>query len=199
MTHTECDSPKSTTVQGLKSAGSSAEAEERLYHSWAPGLRCYFASRGFVDAEDLAHEVLVAVIIAMRGGTLRNHLALPGFVWTVAKRRLWREIGQRARLQPIDAIPEPMHSNSDGETTVWERERREIAQRALMSLPNKSREILVRFYVRCESPEVICAAMGLTATQFRLLKSRSKATFQSCVKAKERRPLMPFSADEEYA
>ena len=35
----------------------------------------------------------------------------------------------------------------------------------------------MRFYLREQTPEEICDEMGLTETQFRLLKSRAKARF----------------------
>ncbi len=47
----------------------------------------------------------------------------------------------------------------------------------LTSISRRDREILQRFYVDEQSQETICAEMGLTYNQFRLLKSRAKARF----------------------
>lgn len=48
---------------------------------------------------------------------------------------------------------------------------------ALNGLAVRDREILMRFYLDEQSQDQICAEMGLTETQFRLLKSRAKARF----------------------
>jgi DNA-directed RNA polymerase specialized sigma24 family protein len=47
----------------------------------------------------------------------------------------------------------------------------------LNTLPRRDREVLVRFYLQEQSPGQICRDMRLTATQFRLTKSRAKARF----------------------
>src|SRR6266851_4698063 len=41
----------------------------------------------------------------------------------------------------------------------------------------EAREILTRFYLYEQSQDQICSEMGLTLTQFRLLKSRAKGRF----------------------
>ena len=52
----------------------------------------------------------------------------------------------------------------------------EIAERVQRATSVRDRAILLNFF-RSGSPEEICALMGLTETQFRLLKSRAKAQF----------------------
>ena len=49
--------------------------------------------------------------------------------------------------------------------------------RILKSLPQRDREILIRFYLHEQRPEQICEDMNLSETQFRLIKSRAKARF----------------------
>jgi len=41
----------------------------------------------------------------------------------------------------------------------------------------EQRDVLVRFYLKGETPDRICREMNLTQNQFRLLKSRAKARF----------------------
>jgi len=48
----------------------------------------------------------------------------------------------------------------------------------------RDREVLTRFYLREESPERIREEMGLTETQFNLLKSRAKARLTELVQRK---------------
>jgi RNA polymerase sigma-70 factor (ECF subfamily) len=63
------------------------------------------------------------------------------------------------------------------ERKVIARQRAEIARRVLNGVSRRDREILNRFYVLEQPQERICAEMGLSYNQFRLLKSRAKARF----------------------
>ena len=48
---------------------------------------------------------------------------------------------------------------------------------ALEGLAPRYREILTRYYLREQTQDQICADMGLTETQFRLLRSHAEARF----------------------
>jgi DNA-directed RNA polymerase specialized sigma24 family protein len=65
----------------------------------------------------------------------------------------------------------------DPEREAIDRENLALAMRVLKSIPKRDREVLTRFYLKEESAEEICENMGLTDTQFRLIKSRAKARF----------------------
>ena len=65
----------------------------------------------------------------------------------------------------------------DPENRAIEAQNNGIAMRVLQSLPHRDREVLVRFYLREETPEQICAALEITQTQFRLIKSRAKTRY----------------------
>lgn len=56
-------------------------------------------------------------------------------------------------------------------------ERKWLVETALSRLVERDREILIRYYLHEQSQDRICAEMGLTETQFRLLKSRAKTRF----------------------
>ena len=58
------------------------------------------------------------------------------------------------------------------------REQRELVRWTLTHLSEREGEILSRFYMQEQSQEQICLEMGLTHTQYRLLKWRSKARFE---------------------
>ena len=63
------------------------------------------------------------------------------------------------------------------ERQAIEKENLGLAMRILESIPKRDREVLTRFYLEEESAEEICQTMGLSETQFRLIKSRAKARF----------------------
>jgi DNA-directed RNA polymerase specialized sigma24 family protein len=63
------------------------------------------------------------------------------------------------------------------EEETIQRDKVEIMVQVLRELSARDRDVLTRFY-RYEQPqEQICREMKLTATQFRLLKSRAKTRF----------------------
>ena len=59
-----------------------------------------------------------------------------------------------------------------------------IMKQVLRKMSARDREVLTRFYLREESPERIREEMGLTETQFNLLKSRAKARLTELVQRK---------------
>ncbi len=63
------------------------------------------------------------------------------------------------------------------EQNLLARQRTEIARRVFNGVSRRDREILRRFYLLEQPQERICAEMGLSYNQFRLLKSRAKARF----------------------
>jgi DNA-directed RNA polymerase specialized sigma24 family protein len=58
-----------------------------------------------------------------------------------------------------------------------------IVQQILSALPERDRQALLRFYLRGEPAEVVCRETGLTETEFRRVKSRTKARFLSLARS----------------
>jgi RNA polymerase sigma-70 factor (ECF subfamily) len=160
-----------------------SEAMAELYAIFARGIR-YFLLRnlGPADLDDKVHDCFVIVTQAIQKGELREPERLMGYVRTVVKRQIAASIDVAVHQRRTRAdFEESMLSISDWrenpERRVITRQRAEIARRALSSVSRRDREILNRFYVLEQPQEEICAAMGLTYNQFRLLKSRAKARF----------------------
>jgi DNA-directed RNA polymerase specialized sigma24 family protein len=61
------------------------------------------------------------------------------------------------------------------------REHQDIAAGILAALSARDREVLMRFYCHGQAAERIQADMGVTETEFRLIKSRAKAGFAARV------------------
>jgi RNA polymerase sigma-70 factor, ECF subfamily len=156
---------------------------EELYGVFEKGIR-YFLIRnlGAEDVEDKVHDCFLIVAQAIRRGDLREPERLMGFVRTVVKRQIAQHIETAvSRRRTMTEFDEGTFSVSDWkddpEQTFMARQRKEIARRVLNSISKKDREVLRRFYVDEQPQEQICREMNLTATQFRLLKSRAKARF----------------------
>lgn len=164
-------------VEQVRAGG--PEAMEELYELLIAGLKLFFRRQLPPDTvEDRAHNVFLITLNAIRGGQLRDPARLAGFVRTVAQRQAADAIRglERGRQGQFEAVEELLADRrANPEEALWERQRIVRMRKALATLSPRDREILTRFYLEDQSAEAICAEMGLTETQFRLLKSRAKA------------------------
>jgi len=103
-----------------------------------------------------------------------------GFVRTVVHRQVVGYINRvvQARLKEDSRAAERIWDRRQSqEDDLFQKEQAEFARCVLEELDEADRELLERFYVRHQTPERICTDLGMTATQFRLRKSRAKAKF----------------------
>jgi RNA polymerase sigma-70 factor (ECF subfamily) len=170
-----------TLVNGIQNGDPAAMAE--LYGIFAKGIR-YFLLRnlGPDELDDKVHDCFVIVAQAIRNGDLREPERLMGYVRTVVKRQIATAIDiavqrRRTRADFEDSMFTLSDWRDNPERTVIARQRAEIARKVLNGISRRDRDILNRFYVLEQSQEQICADMGLSYNQFRLLKSRAKARF----------------------
>ena len=135
---------------------------------------------GDEDLLDKVHDIFVTVAQAIRAGKLRDPERLIPFLTTVTRFYTYDQIERRTFLRrrsaPLEGL-NPQDPRINMEASVYSRQRRLIAREILESMPRRDRDVLHRFYIQEQSKEQICRDMQLTATQFRLLKSKAKATF----------------------
>jgi RNA polymerase sigma factor (sigma-70 family) len=165
---------------------------EDLYGALSEGARPRLLR--FVDpqsVDDRLHEIWLIVLEAIRSGELREPGRLMGFVQTVTRRRVAAHIRsavlRRRRLVEAAAF-DPVSRESSPEALLSAREQVEAIGKVLRSLRALDREILVRFYLKEESPPRICQELRISATQFRLHKSRALAR---CLELANRRRVTP--------
>ncbi|MGA2434815.1 MAG: sigma-70 family RNA polymerase sigma factor [Bryobacteraceae bacterium] len=155
---------------------------EQLYSIFSRGIRYYLCRQlGPQDLDDKVHDTFLIVVQAIRRGELRSPERLMGFVRTVVRRQVAAHIDHCVQIRREQTDLETgfavwdRHNNPEEDAIA--RQRREIMTNVLRSVSRRDRDILTRFYLLGESQEQICAEMGLSETQFRLLKSRAKARF----------------------
>jgi RNA polymerase sigma-70 factor (ECF subfamily) len=158
-------------------------AMEELYAIFARGIR-YFLLRnlGSEELDDRVHDCFVIVTEAIQNGELRDPARLMGYVRTVVKRQIASAIDtavdhRRTHVDYDETMFSVTDFKNDPEQSIISRQRSEIARKVMLSISRRDREILDRFYVQEQPQEQICDEMGLSATQFRLLKSRAKTRF----------------------
>jgi len=166
-----------------------ADGMEELYKVFSRGVRFYLCRQlGPQDLDDRVHDTFLIVTQAIQRGDLRDPERLMGYVRTIVRRQVAAQIEDNvhSRLRQIDldwggAVRD---AGSDPEQNAMREECAAIAKKVLKSIAPRDREILIRFYLEEQPAEKICDEMGLTETQFRLLKSRAKARFGELGKRK---------------
>jgi len=177
-------------------AGETA-GQQTLYEEFAPGLRQYLRHHlhESQDVEDKLHDTFVAVVSQIREGHVREPARLAGFVHTIARRQAAGYIANAIRRRTEKAEMAGEQHNGiiapTQEAGLLDRQKMDMAKKALAALGMMDRQILVRFYVEGQPAEQICRELGLTETQFRLRKSRAKERFAALVrKAVKREKLL---------
>jgi RNA polymerase sigma-70 factor, ECF subfamily len=166
-----------TRVQANEASGL-----EELYRIFSRGVRYYLHRQlGAQEIDDKVHDTFLIVVQAIQRGELREPQRLMGFVRTVVRRRVAAHIEQavhvrRDQVELEDSVRVPLQDSSPEDSTLHE-QRTQIMGEILQEISERDREILTRFYIHEQPQEQICEAMGLSETQFRLLKSRAKARF----------------------
>jgi RNA polymerase sigma factor (sigma-70 family) len=162
---------------------------EELYVLFSKGIRFYLCRQlGPQELDDKVHDTFVVVVQAIRRGELREPERLMGFVRTIVRRLVAAHIDQvvhtRRDQMDLELTMRVVDPAENPEQTAMFRERSELIQWVLDELSVRDREILTRFYLQEEGQDQICSEMGLSDTQFRLLKSRAKARFGELGKKK---------------
>jgi RNA polymerase sigma-70 factor (ECF subfamily) len=173
-------------------AGGDPNALQTLCASLA-WLKGYFRNHvGPDDAEDMFHDVIIVLTKQIQEGALIEPERFLGYVRAIVQRRTAAQIRVRMRSRhacSVDDVP-LTDSAPNAETSLASKELRAIAGRVLKAMPVEQQQVLIRFYVQEQCPAEIQEALGITQTQFRIVKSRAKARFADlCRKAMERKPI----------
>ena len=183
----ETPQPWVAVVEGIQA--DDPHAMEQLYRVFTTGIRFYLCRQlGPQDLDDKVHDAFLTIAQSIRRGDLREPERLMGYVRTILRRQVAGYIAAavEARRSRVDAERGPVlrDRQPDPERNAIERENLELAMRVLNSMPHRDREVLMRFYLKEQSPQQICRDMRLSKTQFRLTKSRAKARFTELGRAR---------------
>ncbi len=160
----------------------SEEGMTELYRLFSKGIRFYLCRQlGPQELDDKVHDTFLIVVQAIRRGDLREPERLMGFVRTVVRRQVAAYIDDAVQTRREQADLESGGIIADAKRNPEEkaigRQNEALMVQVLRSMSARDRDILTRFYLHEQTQEQICADMGLSETQFRLLKSRAKARF----------------------
>ncbi len=155
---------------------------ETLYRIFTRGIRFFlYRQLGPQDLDDRVHDMFLMVTQSICRGDIRHPERLMGYVRTVLHRQVAAQIEEAMRVRrnviELDRTLGLSDRAPDPERGAIERQQQELALRILHGITKRDREVLTRFYLQEQPAAKICREMKLTATQFRLIKSRAKARF----------------------
>ena len=158
------------------------DAMSQLYATFGRGVRYYLSRQlGAQEIDDKVHDTFLVVLGAIQRGELREPDRLMGYVRTVVRRlvatHIDRLVEERRERTDLEDGYQMADDRIDPERDALRRQKVEIMEQVLHTISRRDREILTRFYLYEQSQEQICREMGLSDTQFRLLKSRAKQRF----------------------
>jgi RNA polymerase sigma factor (sigma-70 family) len=164
---------QASLVERLRSGD--ADAETEFAHLFWGRLRIMLSARvGDREvAQDLAQDALLAALVELRAGSLRDGERLAAFVYGVG-RNIANNYLRRQRAAPIqvtiepDALAGPRRSDN-----LHEQERLRLATAALRLLPAQDREILVLTLVEGLKPGEIALRLRKHVDVIRTRKSRA--------------------------
>jgi RNA polymerase sigma-70 factor (ECF subfamily) len=139
-------------------------------------------------SEDLAHEVILAVIQNLREGRLVNGEKLDAYIHGTARNLINNHFRVRARAR-FGAMPaDPKSEQRDPEQVAADRERLALIRQALRELKPQDREILRWTLVEGLKPAEIADRTGLSSEVVRKRKSRACQKLQNVIQDTSQNP-----------
>ena len=154
--------------------GYEPSAEEELVSLFSDRVRFLVLARTRDPevARDLAQDVMLAVVRALRAEQLREPERLAGFVYGTARNILNNYLRTRSRLPKEDPIDDALHLAQPPEQAD-NSERMGLVRRALAFLDPTDRRILLLTLVEGLKPGEIGGRIGMTGEIVRARKSRA--------------------------
>jgi RNA polymerase sigma-70 factor (ECF subfamily) len=150
-------------------------AEDELAELFAGRLRMMIGTRlhDRETARDLAQEALMAGIVALRSGQLREPERLAAFIYGVG-RNVANNYIRKQQASAVEVELEPFHALVESAESAFERQQeRALADRALATLGADERGILTLTLVEGLKPGEIARRLGLPVDVVRARKSRA--------------------------
>ena len=163
-------------------------ADEELVYQFRNRIAFFVRTRMHDPSavQDLTQDILLAVVVAVRRGQLRNPDRLAAFIYGTARNIVKSHLRARSRhprLVPIDSDDWSI----TGDDPADDRERRALVRRALSTLDSRDRQILLLTLVTGLKSGEIATHLGLTSEVVRARKSRALKKVIAQVRAWSRR------------
>lgn len=158
-----------------------AGAETEVCRRFAPRVRLYGLRhlRNEAAAADLAQDVLIITLEKLRSGVVRDAERLAAFVLGTARQCIVDSRRNTARRERIlDTFPIDLPALVDEGSEPLDTER---LGECLQSLPERERTVLLMTFYADDSAQTVGAALGLSATNVRVVRHRGIQHLRDCM------------------
>jgi RNA polymerase sigma-70 factor (ECF subfamily) len=168
------------------------EAISRLVEQWSPIM--FRLARSFVASPQSAEDVVQEAWLGMLSGLARfeGRSSLRTWTFTILVNRARTRGAREARTLPRspleDAAEEPTRTwfslaqrDNTPESTVLSREILLQVDRAISVLPPRQRQVVTMREISGMSAEEVCAALGISAANQRVLLHRARAALRTAL------------------
>lgn len=151
------------------------DAEAQLVRRFEPRIRVMASSRlrGADAALDITQDTIVAVLEALRRGSLREPEKLPAFVFGIARNLINNHFRRSARSAEVGGHPAAGTATVEPATAEDDADRRSVVRECLTELNLLDRRILLLTLVEGMNPREIAPIVRLTPEVVRTRKSRA--------------------------
>jgi RNA polymerase sigma factor (sigma-70 family) len=167
--------PQEQSILAERVRGHEPSAEEELVRLFAGrvSVLALARTRDRELARDLTQDVMLAVVLALRNGHLREAERLAAFVYGIARNVINNYLRTRSRLPRIDPLDVELEAAATRPDPVENIERAGLVRQALRLLDSTDRQILQLTLTEGLKPGEIAARLGLTSEVVRTRKSRA--------------------------
>lgn len=198
-------------VEGIQRRDCSVTNE--FYRRYSYRLRIVVFRQGTPnqDLDDVIHDTIFTAIAQIQAGDLRDARCLGGYLAITAHRKAIELREKTKRLVSLDQEVKGTMNAGLRRSDVMSRadmvlsrepspeelailnQQRAVMVEAFRHMKPRDVEILTRFYLKEQTPEEIQSEMGLTETQFRLMKTRAKGTLaKTATRLRHSKELKPY-------
>ncbi len=148
----------------------------RLYNQLLPVMRMFLRRRIGWHYEDALQESFLSLLDEIRSGALHNPSELIEHLCTIMSRNCQMAYRNERKVGPTRSNSKVGAIDSEGALSAQFQRAREIQcmTDALDRLPIQMRNVIEKCFLEEKSNELVRKELGLSETQFRLLKSRAK-------------------------
>lgn len=163
---------------------------DRLYGHFEKAIRSVLSRQvGYNEVDDRLHDIIVAAILAIRRGQVREAARLHAYIRTITRRFVIATLKARLERRRFEVNGECLdniesHSLNMPERDCIREQQARMAREALNGLCPRYRDVLERIYMLEQDPEVVQRDMKLTPDQYRLIKSRATERFVGIAREK---------------
>jgi len=187
-TRRELPSPEqqSTLAVRIRNGEPSAEDEFVRFFQARIAFLVRMRTHDSTAAQDLTQDVMLAVVLALRDGQLREPERLAAFVYGTTRNLINNYLRTRSRLPKEDLIDDEHHMTTVSDP-LEDAERSAVVRQALTTLDATDRNIVLLTLVNGLKPGEIAVRVGLTSEVVRARKSRALKKIIERVKRLSRR------------